>query len=155
MRAIDYARQLFCHIRMDNPPVDIAGIIAQLGIALYYEDFSKLDGIALKSPGLAAIIVNRNLPETRQRFTIAHELAHIIMPHRGEYYVCYPGRNKAMEKSANKFAAEILMPKPMVLSLWEKYATNPQFRIEVVAGILKVSKAAFYARIRELELANK
>ncbi len=155
MRAVDYARELFRFIDMDNPPVDIEKILQELNIKLRYEDFVKVDGIALKSPKLGIIVVNRNFPVTRQRFTIAHELGHIVMPHRAKYYICYQGRNKLVERRANRFAAELLMPEPMVRKLWEKYSTNPEFRVDVVAGILKVSKPALFARLREIGLMGR
>jgi len=152
MRPIDYARRLFRYIDMDSPPVKLQPLLERFGVRLYYEDFKKVDGIAIKSPKVSIIVVNKNIPIHRQRFTIAHEFGHIIMPHRAEFYACYPGKNKAMERAANKFAAELLMPAPMVRRLWEKYASNPANRVEVVAGILKVSKSALRARLRELGL---
>jgi len=152
MRAIDHARKLFRHIEMNSPPVMLSPLLELFSIELYYDEFREVDGIAMKSPRLSIIVVNKNLPLTRQRFTIAHEFGHIILPHKGDYYVCYPGKNKAMERDANRFAAELLMPKPMVSTLWQKFSTNPQKRIEAVAGILKVSRAALRARIRELRL---
>lgn len=155
MRAIDHARELFRFIKMDSPPVEIEKILEELGIGLFYEDFVKLDGIALKSPKLGIIVVNKNLPNVRQRFTIAHELGHIIMPHRSEYFICFPGKNRSMEKSANRFAAELLMPQPMVIELWKKYAANKEMRVEVIAHILKVSKSALFARLREIGLIYK
>lgn len=155
MRAVDHARKLFRLIDMDNPPVNLEGILENLGVKLHYEDFSKIDGIAIKSPRLSVIVVNRNLPVVRQRFTIAHELGHIVMPHKGQYYICYPGRNRAMERTANRFAAELLMPQPIVLMLWKKYSTNRQFRPEVVAHMLKVSKSALFARLREIGITYK
>ncbi len=152
MRAIDYARELFKFIDMDNPPVVFDDILDKFNIKVFYDDFDNIDGIALKSPKLGIIVINRNLSFVRQRFTIAHELGHLVMPHRGEYYICYTGRNKVMERTANRFAAELLMPKPMVVKLLKKYSTNRDFQIDVVAHILQVSKSALYARLRELNI---
>jgi Zn-dependent peptidase ImmA (M78 family)/transcriptional regulator with XRE-family HTH domain len=59
--------------------------------------FSVVDGI---NPPL--IFLNNKIPGDRLRFTLAHELAHIIMHQRR---VCLE-----MEKEANQFAAEFLMP---------------------------------------------
>ncbi len=152
MRAVDYARKLFQYIPMDTPPVRLTPLLEKFDIKLYYEDFRSIDGIAIKSPKVSVIVVNKNLPLTRQRFTIAHEFGHLIMPHKSDFYVCYPGRNKLMERDANKFAAEILMPQPIMALLWDKYESNYQNRVDVIAGILKVSKSALRARIRELRL---
>ena len=155
MREVDYARSLFRYIDMKSPPVNIQRLLELLDVKLMYEDFEQLNGIALKSPKSKLIVVNKNLPETRMRFTIAHELGHIIMPHRKKYYLCVPGKNRLMERSANKFAAEILMPQPMVKYLWNKFKHNPEHRIEAMAHALKVSKAALFPRLRELGFIYK
>ncbi len=155
MREVDYARRLFKYIDMDSPPVDLNSILTKLGVKLFFEDFVKLDGLALKSPKVSIIVVNQNLPETRMRFTIAHELGHLIMPHRKSYYVCISKKNKLMERSANKFAAELLMPQPMVTTLWKQYKSNKQYRVSIVAHMLSVSRNALYNRLRVLELTNK
>jgi Zn-dependent peptidase ImmA (M78 family) len=47
------------------------------------------------------IFVNKDIPGDRLRFTLSHELAHIVM-HK------YPSEN--MEKEADTFASEFLMP---------------------------------------------
>jgi Zn-dependent peptidase ImmA (M78 family) len=149
MRAIDHARMLFEHIDLHKPPVDLDSIAEKLGVKIFFEDFEKIDGIALKSPKSGIIVVNKNLPDTRIRFTIAHELGHLVMPHKGKYYICYPGMNKVMERNADRFAAELLMPVPMLEMLWKKFATNAGSRVEIVANVLKVSKSALFARLRE------
>lgn len=154
MRAVDYARRLFKYIPMDNPPVKLVPILEKFNVSLYFDDFEEIDGITMKSPKLSIIVVNRNLSIPRQRFTIAHELGHIVMPHRSDFYVCSSKRckNKLMERDANRFAAEILMPQPMVAELWKKYESNKENRIEAIAKIMKISTSALRIRIRELGL---
>ena len=61
-----------------------------------------LDAISQWIPGFPPLFfVNANVPGDRLRFSLAHELGHVLM-HR------IP--NPDMEKQANKFAAELLMP---------------------------------------------
>ena len=150
MRVIDYAREFFKYIDMNSPPVPLDEILKKFNTKVFYEDFEKIDGIALKSPKLSVIVVNKNLQLVRQRFTIAHEFGHIIMPHKSRYFICYSGRNRLMERAANRFAAELLMPEPMLKNLWKKYSTNRDFQVDAVAHILQVSKTALYARLREV-----
>lgn len=160
MRPVDYARALFKYIDMDSPPVDIEKMLKILGVELYFDDFDEIQGIAYGSEGKRTIIVNRNLSMTRRRFTIAHELGHILIPRPRKDRLFMDkiipfGKQVSqspIEISANRFAAEILMPKPMVDKLWEKYSTNPKYRPEVVAEILQVSETAFRLRMRELKL---
>lgn len=57
-------------------------------------------------------------PSVRQRFTIAHELGHYVLGHEGLFRD--PSKNfsatnyDSKEVAANKFAAELLMPKEEV-----------------------------------------
>lgn len=66
------------------------------------------------------ISVNQFEPEYRQRFTIAHELGHIILGHEGISYRFFDKSNykntidRMNEISANKFAAELIMPENLV-----------------------------------------
>lgn len=69
-----------------------------------YEDF---DGVSLVSDkGNHIIVVNKNMPNDRIRFSLAHELGHLIM--HNSMFVVLEARDK--EKEANQFAAEFLMP---------------------------------------------
>jgi len=63
---------------------------------------STVSGVTMSVPGLPPVIVlNDDQPGDRTRFTLAHELAHIII-HR------FPNPN--MEKEADAFASAFLMP---------------------------------------------
>lgn len=63
---------------------------------------NKLDALSQWLPGVPPVFfVNADIPADRLRFTLAHEVAHVIM-HR------VPTEN--MEQEADRFAAEFLMP---------------------------------------------
>jgi Zn-dependent peptidase ImmA (M78 family)/transcriptional regulator with XRE-family HTH domain len=65
-------------------------------------DAAKIDGVSYRIPGLPPIIfLNRHQPADRMRFSLAHELGHLVMH-------AYPGPN--MEQEANQFASALLMP---------------------------------------------
>ncbi len=65
-------------------------------------DDSGLSGVSYNIHGLPPLIfINKNQPLDRYRFTLAHELGHLIM------HQC---PNPKMEEEANAFAAEFLMP---------------------------------------------
>lgn len=64
---------------------------------------SAVDGVTFSAPGLPPLIVlNQEQPADRMRFTLAHELGHLVM-HRGQ-------PTKEMEEEANLFASAFLMP---------------------------------------------
>lgn len=56
--------------------------------------------------GVKVIYVNKNHPPDRQRFTLAHELGHLVM-HNYDYI---PNTENEAENEANRFASEFLMP---------------------------------------------
>jgi Zn-dependent peptidase ImmA (M78 family)/transcriptional regulator with XRE-family HTH domain len=73
------------------------------GIVIPY-DFGtkKIDGLGQFVPPLPPLFfINMNIPGDRWRFSLAHELGHIIM-----HTIPRPD----MEKEANQFAGELLMP---------------------------------------------
>jgi len=83
----------------------------------------ELDVSGMLFPTERLILVNGGEPETRQRFTIAHELGHWVCQClegdsrpvycRVEEVTLDPQR-KAREREANVFAAELLMPEGAV-----------------------------------------
>ena len=87
-----------------GPIKNLTGIIeASGGIVIPY-DFGtkKIDGISQWVPSLPPMFfINKNIPGDRWRFSLAHELGHIVM-HR----IPKPD----MEKEAQRFAAQLLIP---------------------------------------------
>lgn len=88
-------------------------------------------GICFVMPenGRVLILYNDELPRTRARFTIAHELGHAMLCHheQSDYSLC--------EREANHFAQTLLMPVPV---LAEYGVTSTDEIIELCA----VSQAA-------------
>lgn len=115
-------------------PVNIIGLANELGIAVYEVeiDNDKLSGYISKDDDGYFICVNKSHAATRQQFTIAHEIGHFIL-HKDvldsgnllpTMYKVGNGITPAlarmdyesplyreMETEANKFAANLLMPK--------------------------------------------
>jgi hypothetical protein len=109
------------------PPVDVDSIVRRYA-HLNFADFpvEGIDGICvdLKALGkLPRVIVNTRNSPTRQRFTLAHELGHVVIPwHMGTIIdrtdAESPDANDywEMEAEANAFAAELLMPSEWIAS---------------------------------------
>ena len=104
------------------PPIDIASVAGQYA---QVERVSALPAGAdavttsLKVAGVKPTILHSgSVSSNRTRFTLAHELGHIVLPwHIGvivshaQFGVVYPsGAYGEMEKEANQFAAEFLAP---------------------------------------------
>jgi len=102
--------------------------------------------------------VNTNHSKYHQRFTIAHEIGHIVLKHPQEcgpifyssienfYLDLYPN-----ERDANIFAAELLMPTAHIKSLvFDKCLRD----VRRLCELYQVSKAAMEIKLREIGLTN-
>jgi len=81
---------------------------------------------AEKSDG--AIFYSSRDPRPRQRFTIGHELGHFLLPwHRQSRFNCKVqdigfGAKSEWETEANRFSAELLMPRSLVMKLLQSHS---------------------------------
>ena len=103
-------------------PVPVESIAEDL-LGLHVEE-AELDGVSgLLYPAERLVVLNAAEPRTRQRFTLAHELGHWVCQClegttrpvycRAEEVGVNP-EAKALEREANVFAAELLMPEEQV-----------------------------------------
>lgn len=68
-----------------NPITDMIGTLENHGIRVFMiaDDGDKhFVGLAAKAAGLPVIVVGKHWPGDRQRFTLAHELGHLLLTHR-------------------------------------------------------------------------
>lgn len=118
------ASQLLRSNRIESAPVEVERIAEYLGIRVQYETTDDdLSGFLLRdlSRDKAIIGVNAKHPDTRKRFTVAHELGHFMLHehenlHIDKRFMIQLRDEKSSkgefedEKEANLFAAELLMP---------------------------------------------
>ncbi len=131
-------------------PIQVEKIITGLDIRL--EDLpsgSRLSGEALYEHGEPIVRVNRSESARRQRFTLAHELGHLLFHpitthHRDSEYL----NNGPLEIEANAFAVALLMPAWLV---WD-VACQVGVDENVLAGVFDVSYQAMVYRKRQLKL---
>lgn len=146
--------------------IDVVGLAEKLGLKVYSLGMpDDQSGSIKKDPesGEAFIEVNRNHPVTRQRFTIAHEIAHYVKhPHilenKGQLDRKKTFKNAAeikVEEEADNEAAAILMPEYLVddyfkTKAWSKNTRfDPEMVSEIAAGF-RVSRAMAITRLRSL-----
>lgn len=91
-----------------GPILNLVQYIEAAGIIVIPIDFmpEKIDGVMVRGGGKYRdiIYINSNAPADRQRFTIAHELGHVVL-HQN-----YDVDNEDQEDEANEFASSLLMP---------------------------------------------
>jgi Zn-dependent peptidase ImmA (M78 family) len=108
-------------------PVPLATIAKHLGIFVKYEPYEgELSGMIATQGGHTVIGINSSQSKNRQRFTLAHEIGHYVL-HNYNMHVdrSFVIRNRDSKSSmaidpdeieANRFAAELLMPKDLLES---------------------------------------
>ncbi len=114
------------NIETDKPIYDLISLIEDSGIKLYLHDFKfqKTFGLSVnKEDGGPAIIVNNNeqISVERKLFTIAHELAHLIL-HKSSFNGEFTEENKPEEDQADMFAGELLMPEEAFVKQWKAHS---------------------------------
>ena len=98
----------------DEPIENICSLLERYGIIIVEQDYDVdiLDGVSfVTDEGSIVLILNKNYSNDHKRFTIAHELGHIIM-HLSSKYPIPDHRDK--ENEANRFASEFLMPESAI-----------------------------------------
>lgn len=108
-----------------------------------------LSGEYSAAGGTPKIYFNPLEPRVRQRFTIAHELGHHILEHGPRYRdtaAILSGRTvDPIETSANRFAAELLMP---LFALNVLVVDQGIASVEQLASSFEVSEAAMTYRLK-------
>jgi Zn-dependent peptidase ImmA (M78 family)/DNA-binding XRE family transcriptional regulator len=95
------------------------------------------------------IVVNQHHKGERQRFTLAHELAHLVLR--------FPGLSDVdQEKAANRFAGAFLMAKEMVHRLLGEHRKSISLgELAELKKVFKVSIAALVVRCSQLGVIAK
>lgn len=134
----------------DNEPIeDIFRIIEDKGIIIYELNANeKFDGISLfTKKGFPVIVLNKRLPNDRKRFTLAHELGHLIM------HTAFPVPNiRDKEQEANDFASEFLMPERAIRNSLEGLKLS---NLSALKSYWLTSKASIIRRAYSLGAINQ
>ena len=116
-----------------------------------------LSGLAVIKNGVPRIYFDSTEHYNRQRFTVAHELAHHVLGHTkdGEFHRDSVGNYSTgirdyREIEANQFAAELLMPEDAIRQLVSREGIDSTLRL---ANIFNVSEAAMHWRLKVLGMA--
>ncbi|ACU76138.1 protein of unknown function DUF955 [Catenulispora acidiphila DSM 44928] len=157
----DTAEALLIAAGVKQPPVRIEELVAGCGILIHPWDFEDVDGLMVNLESGPVVWVNKTQAQTRQRFTLAHELGHKLLQHFDRFHLefgnelsqhatgSHPEFDWRAERAANDFAANLLMPAVMVR---EAFAQNED--AQTLAALFKVSPAAMGFRLVNLRLTE-
>lgn len=116
----------------------------------------RTDGFCTVTKNHVYIFFDQSLPTGRQRFTVAHEIGHLLLGHVGPGMATVENREptgseREEERQANQFAARLLAP---ACVLHEIGALTPE-AIQRACGISRQAAQFRAERMRELERRGK
>lgn len=140
----------------DRLPIDLSDICGQLGVILLDNTTAQElrpteSGVAVRQDGVWYIVFDDTDTRGKQRFTVAHELGHILLGHalKNGYYTRRSNIVKPEdERAADMFAARLLAP---ACVLWGIGATTA----EQIAAVCDISITAARIRAERLDLLRK
>jgi hypothetical protein len=150
----DQARDLLAALKLDEPPILESSIVAVLDINIdRFCPYPASGDVIEWRLGAWAILINSCEPRLRQRFTLAHQLKHVLdKPLEPDLYRKF-GSTEALrqrERAADHFAAEVLMPRAWVECAWRAGSRS----IPVLAKTFEVSYSAMQVRLWVLGLTK-
>ncbi|MGW5973560.1 helix-turn-helix domain-containing protein [Streptomyces sp. NPDC055186] len=117
-----------------------------------------IDGAAWQADGFRLIMIARTRVPTRQRFTLAHELGHILARDAQDLLTethLTPGHQKDLtEVRANVFAAHLLMPRSEIEAAVAAGGLSDEHLTSLVVHF-QVSPSALAARLSQLGLLDE
>lgn len=144
------------YIKISNkqPISDLISILENLGIIIIQiknsdNRFNDFDGLSEIVNNIPVIVILDNIKDgARQRFTIAHELGHLVLNIKN---TCL---NE--EKLCNRFASTLLMPKEAVINEFGYSRSKINF-FELIAfkNEFKVSYTAIIYRLKDLNIISE
>lgn len=136
-----------------QPISDLISILENLGIMIiqivdvnnYIKDF---DGLSEIVDDIPFIVLLDNIKDgARQRFTIAHELGHLVMDIADELDA---------EKMCHRFASAFLMPRESIINEFGNFRKNISlFELKPFKEEYKVSYAAIIYRLKDLNIISE
>jgi Zn-dependent peptidase ImmA (M78 family)/transcriptional regulator with XRE-family HTH domain len=130
-----------------GPIENLTEAVERAGVLVSLCDFrgAPVDGLTLAVPGLPpCIFLNRHSPADRLRFSLAHEVGHLVLHHGGP--------TPEMEDEASAFAAALLMPARDVFHQYGERVTLP--RLAQMKRYWRVAMAALLMRAKRLGVVN-
>jgi len=142
--ARNLARKLLKDAKVKEPPVYINQLVSTLEkdhelVIKPWLLSNHVSGFLVEEDRLSAIAYNADHHVHRQRFTVAHEIGHLLLGHN------HSTKTEATEKEAQIFASELLMPLEFLKSDLKKHGCN----IDSLRERYWVSKDAMSWRIQD------
>lgn len=169
------ASDLLSRAGVTKTPVPLDRLATFLSAGIHQQTFEDMvSGVLLIRGDERHIMVNKAHHPNRQRFTIAHELGHLVLHHNSgdrlfvdNHLRAYQRRGSpssgtyghpdsettpAEEREANQFASALLMPRAWILQMTEGRQFWDELDVAALAAEFGVSEQAMTIRLRQLEV---
>lgn len=118
-------------------PINPFQMLKDSGVKFVLRPFKKYEGLYIPADGeddFPVVGINLNRPIVRQRYSAAHELCHHLKDAKTGA-VCITNSESAIERYAEDFAAELLMPSSVLRKQVAQYAVNGYVELDDVLKI--------------------
>lgn len=171
------ASDLLSRAGITKTPIPLHRVATLLKAEVHQHTFEDMvSGVLLIQGDERHIMVNKAHHPNRQRFTIAHELGHLVLHHNsgdrlfvdthlrayqragspssGAYDSPGSQTTPLEEREANQFASALLMPRNLILAMTEGRHYWDELDIAALAAEFGVSEQAMTIRLRQLEVLD-
>ena len=161
--------RLFVDRRDLSPPVNIREVLKDYADLEFTLIPNGIDAVVLRRKAQRPlVVVSTAAARTRERFTLAHELGHVLIPWQDGTVACHPSEGTALlnvddqlvEREAHCFASEILLPVRWLMSQISDMPHDlagavvdlaKEANVSLQAAAIAVSAAAPFDLVMELE----
>lgn len=147
-KAVDQLREVW-EIGFD-PILNITELLESKEVKVLEIDqqLQSFDGMATYVDEVyPVVVVNKNFPTERKRFTLLHELGHLLLNFFSEI------EHAQIEKFCNRFAAALLLPAKFAFEKFGKFRSKIGFKeLELVQRQYGISIPAIVYRLADLKI---
>lgn len=123
LRAVEEAKDLVEEFPVEpRTSFDLIAVLDELDIPVLFRPLDSLWGATVSIGDLTGILVNDKLPRQVQRFTLGHELGHLVLGHENQFdeglnisrRTGEHSTNSIEERAAQTFASWLLAPRKLI-----------------------------------------
>lgn len=130
--------------RLSGEPLEAMAL--RLGVSRIIEERMPFDGALYQLPhGERIIKLNSASPPARKRFTLAHEIGHLLLGKPGLRSSC--GYNQELERKCDAIASELLMPTGEAVEYVKGLGKPSPEKLKLIAAKYSVSVQAAAIRV--------